>query len=172
MSGWIRFHFFSSLQPLTSSHFPPKKLTFLHQKKPLGTQCLCAKYFLKVHLFGKVISPIVYLLCWHNNYQHIVASIVWYSKTYITHKWNLRINWKFGCSLFCLYLLSYVIKNHVKITNQYGPLIKMLHRHIKRFKICNKPGLSILFESGPIRIQVCLHTEQAHKQTNSNSSNM
>ena len=28
------------------------------------------------------------------------------------------------------------------------------------------PGLNILFESGPIRTQVCLHTERPVKQTN------
>ncbi len=30
-----------------------KKFRFLHQQKPLGTQCLPAKYFLHIHCFEK-----------------------------------------------------------------------------------------------------------------------
>ena len=37
------------------------------------------------------------LLCRHNNYQHSGLYVtVWYSKTCITHKRNLRIDWNFG----------------------------------------------------------------------------
>ena len=44
------------------SNFSPRKLRFYHQQKPLGTYCLCAKYFLQIHLFGKIIGQIVYAL--------------------------------------------------------------------------------------------------------------
>ncbi len=55
----IRTRMIHSLIP----HFSPKKLRFLHQQKHLGTQCLCAKYFLQINLLDKIIAQIFYLLC-------------------------------------------------------------------------------------------------------------
>ncbi len=84
--------------PFHDRLIPPffsKKGWFLHQQKPLGTYCLCSKYFLQIHLIGEIITKLsIYYV--DINIPSIVAyAIVQYSKTCVTHKCNLRIDWKF-----------------------------------------------------------------------------
>ncbi len=74
------------------------------------------------------------LLVWRSNrricvffmstwkFQHIVANAtVWYSKTRITHKHNLRINWKFGNKLISSISIDLCYKNSM-LGSQNGPL--------------------------------------------------
>ncbi len=58
--------------------------------------------------------------------QHIVAYATgWYSKTCITHKRNLRIDWKFGNKLFSSISIDVCYKNSM-LWSQNGPLINIM----------------------------------------------
>ena len=46
-----------------------KKVEIFYTSADTFTQCLFAKYFLQIHLFGELIAPIV-CLCRHYKYQH------------------------------------------------------------------------------------------------------
>ena len=79
------------------------------------------KIFLKIHLFGKIIAKLsIYYV------DIILPSIVqyatlWFSKTCITHKRNLRIDWTFGNKL--IFSISTDLCHKISMLgSQNGPL--------------------------------------------------
>ena len=86
---------FGDPQPY-SPHFPPKKLRYL---QPLGTKCMCAKYFLEIHLFEDIIAELAVYYVDMKNKQHIGLNKMQCNKTCIILKRNLQIDWKCGHKL-------------------------------------------------------------------------
>ncbi len=65
-------------------------------------------FFLQIHLFGELITKLLI---------YYVDIIKYYTKWPMQYKRNLRIDGNLEISLFCLYLLNYVINQHARITN-------------------------------------------------------
>ncbi len=84
---------------------------------------------------------LAYLLVWWNNhqicvffmstwkFQHVVAyATVWYSKTCINHKRNLRIDWKFGNKLILSVSIELCHRNSM-LGSQNGLLIYYMYKN-------------------------------------------
>ena len=113
-AGTLKAHFM-----IPQYNFLQKNWDFLNQQKPLQihNSWLCAKYFLQIHLFGKIINRIVNFLCWHTYYQQVdYKTTLWYSKTCITQKQKLRIDWRNSI------LLNYIYHKNSMLGSQNWPL--------------------------------------------------
>ncbi len=93
---------FHDLQPHPPSPFFSKKVEIFTSVEALWYIWFVCKIIVANCQNCWFIVPTLYIPAYET---------VWYSKTYITHKRNLRINWKYGNKLILsVPLLKYVIK--------------------------------------------------------------
>ena len=63
--------------------FLKRKLRFSHQQKPLGIYCLCAKYFVQIHLFDEKTKK-------NKNKTNTIKLSIYYVSIIITNMWPMQ----------------------------------------------------------------------------------
>ena len=121
-SSYLKVHFVIHI--LTPPPIFHQKCGDFYICRSLQIHCMCAKYFLQIHLFEEVIAA---LAIYYVDMKNIIISglcmqQVQYNKTCITLKsCNLRIDWKFGYRPILSISTEQCNKNSIS-KSQNGPL--------------------------------------------------